>query len=309
MNNTDLTHEHTKGIYYAVAAFLMWGLVPIYFKSVAHVDEFEVIAHRIVWSCVFLAFFLLAKRQLLDALKLLKRPAILYGLGLSALVISINWLVFIWAVAESRIVETTLGYFINPLINILFGMIIFSERLRKLQWFAVILAAIGVTYQLVLLGELPWVALVLATSFSLYSVLRKKIPVDSISGLFIETLWLLPFALGYMFWLLKEEALMFATSDRTTVILLLSAGLVTSFPLLAFAAGARRLSLTMVGLLQYIGPSIAFLIAVFHYDEPMDEQRLVTFIFIWLALIIFSIEGFLHQKRKHQKVSLIAQEV
>jgi chloramphenicol-sensitive protein RarD len=304
MNNTDLSQEHKKGVYYALAAFLMWGLVPVYFKSVAHIDEFEVIAHRIVWSCVFLALFLLVKRQLFEALALLKRPAIVYGLGLSALVISINWLVFIWAVAQDRIVETTLGYFINPLINILFGMAFFGERMRPMQWAAVSLAAVGVVYQIVLLGELPWVALVLANSFALYGVLRKKITVDSISGLFIETLWLFPFAVGYMLWLFSGYQLQFLSEGDTTVYLLLCAGIVTSLPLIAFAAGARRLSLTLIGLLQYIGPSIAFLIAVFYYDEPMNMERLTTFILIWIALALFSIEGLLVQRKKRQVLSV-----
>lgn len=291
-------NEHQKGIYYAIAAFVMWGLVPVYFKAVDDVPAFEVLAHRVVWSVVFLGLFLFVKGKLSELTTLKNSPKILLSLGLSALVISINWLVFIWAVSEQRIVETTLGYFINPLINIVFGFFLFSERLRFLQWIAVAIATMAVLYQIILIGELPWVALTLATSFSIYSVLRKKIPIDSITGLLVETLWLFPMALVYMIWVSSQNNFVLLNGSTDTQMLLLAAGLVTSLPLIAFAAGARRLSLTMVGLLQYIGPSIAFLIAVFYYNEPMDENRLITFVMIWIALAIFSVEGLLVQRRK-----------
>jgi len=294
------TSEHQKGIYYAVAAFVMWGLVPVYFKAVDDVPAFEVLAHRVVWSVIFLGLFLLLKGKLSELTTLRNNPKILLSLGLSALVISINWLVFIWAVSEQRIVETTLGYFINPLINIVFGFFLFSERLRFLQWVAVAIATIAVLYQIILIGELPWVALTLATSFSIYSVLRKKIPIDSITGLLVETLWLFPMALVYMIWLSSQSNFVLINGSADIQMLLLAAGLVTSLPLIAFAAGARRLSLTMIGLLQYIGPSIAFLIAVFYYNEPMDQNRLITFVMIWTALAIFSVEGVLVQRRKKQ---------
>ena len=298
MINLENPSEQKKGVYFALAAFGMWGLVPVYFKSLEHVSPLEVLAHRAVWSVAFLACFIVITNRMKDIFTLLKRPKVMYSLAISAAVIALNWLVFIWAVGQDRIIEATLGYFINPLINIVFGFFVFAERLRKMQWLAVALAALAVTYQIALLGELPWVALTLGFSFSIYSVLRKKIPVDSISGLFIETLWLLPISLAYMFWLLSNGELQFLGEGDETMWLLLAAGLVTSFPLLAFAAGARRLSLTMIGLLQYIGPSIAFLIAVFYYNEPMDQQRIVTFILIWVALLIFSLEGFIVQKRK-----------
>ncbi|WP_415888242.1 EamA family transporter RarD [Neptuniibacter sp. SY11_33] len=293
-------NEHQKGIYYAIAAFVMWGLVPVYFKAVDDVPAFEVLAHRVVWSVVFLGLFLFVKGKLSELTTLKNSPKILLSLGLSALVISINWLVFIWAVSEQRIVETTLGYFINPLINIVFGFFIFSERLRFLQLIAVAIAGAAVLYQIILIGELPWVALTLATSFSIYSVLRKKIAIDSVTGLLVETLWLFPMALVYMIWLSSQNNFVLLNGSTDIQMLLLAAGLVTSLPLIAFAAGARRLSLTMVGLLQYIGPSIAFLIAVFYYNEPMDENRLITFVMIWIALAIFSVEGLLVQRRKKQ---------
>ena len=167
--------EEVKGIYYAVLAFIIWGLVPVYFKAVDHIEPFEVVSHRVIWSALFLALVLLFSRRLLATFGMLKSSRLMFGLLFSALVISINWLVFIWAVGQERIVESTLGYFINPLINIVFGFFVFSERLRILQWCAVALAAFGVAYQLMVFGELPWIALVLAFSFSTYGVLRKKL--------------------------------------------------------------------------------------------------------------------------------------
>lgn len=289
------SQESLKGIYYGVAAFVMWGLVPVYFKAVSHISPLEVIAHRVVWSCLFLALLITYTRHWEDIRQHISCKKTLLALLLSAIVIAINWLVFIWAVSQSRIVETTLGYFINPLINIVFGMAFLGERLRPLQWCAVLLALIGVAYQLFLLGELPWIALVLACSFSVYSLLRKQVPVDSSSGLFIETLWLLPLAMAYLFWLNTQTGLQLFTS-MDNALLLLAAGLVTSLPLLAFAAGARRLTLTTIGLIQYIGPSIAFAIAVFYYQEPMDANRLITFLFIWAGLVVFSADGIIRNR-------------
>lgn len=299
MHNLSASAQQ-KGIYYAVGAFVMWGIAPIYFKAVDHVPALEVLTHRVVWSVVFLGLFIFLSGKLNDLLTLKSNPKMLLSLGASALVISINWLVFIWAVSEHRLVEATLGYFINPLINIVFGFFIFSERLRFFQIIAVVIATIAVFYQILLLGELPWIALTLATSFSIYSVLRKKIAIDSVTGLFVETIWLFPAAIIYLVWLGTQSDLVFLNGTTSTQMLLLAAGIVTSLPLITFAAGARRLSLTLVGLIQYIGPSIAFLIAVFYFNEPMNQDRLITFIMIWIALAIFSIEGVLVQRRKKQ---------
>lgn len=296
--------EQLQGIYFASAAFVMWGFVPVYFKLVSQISPFEVLAHRVLWSVVFLILFIIVTQRTREIFQLFKRPRIISGLALSAVVIAINWLIFIWAVGQGKIVETTLGYFINPLINILFGMIFFNERLRAVQWVSIGLATCAVAYQVFLLGELPWIALTLACCFSTYSVLRKQIPVDSVSGLLIETLWLLPISLVYMGWLFSQDQFQILSADTHMVWLLLFAGLVTSLPLLAFASGARRLSLTLIGLLQYIGPSIAFLIAVFYYHEPMNGQRLVPFVLIWIGLAIFSAEGILFQHRKHKQVVL-----
>lgn len=288
--------EHQKGILFALAAYGMWGLVPVYFKAVDHISPLEVVAHRIIWSVAFLALFIAATGRWHDILCSLRQKRLVMGLTLSALVVSLNWLVFIWAVGQERILETALGYFINPLISVLLGMVFLQERLRTMQWLAIALAATGVGYQLILLGNLPWVALVLACSFGLYGLLRKRLAVDAFSGLLIETLLLSPVALGYLIWIAAQGEMKFLESSNN-IWLLLAAGLVTSLPLICFAAGARRLTLTLNGLLQYIAPSIAFLLAVWVYNEPLDSDKLITFACIWLGLILFTVEGLLRSRR------------
>lgn len=283
--------EQRKGVLFALAAYGMWGLVPIYFKAVDHVSPFEVVAHRVLWSVAFLAIFIVATGRWQEFTSYLRQRRLISGLLLSAIIISLNWLVFIWAVGQGRILEAALGYFINPLISVLLGMIFLGERLRRVQWLAISLAAIGVGYQLILLGSLPWVALVLAFSFGFYGLLRKRLAVDAFSGLLIETLLLSPIALIYLIWLTQQGAMQFLFTTDSTTWLLIASGLVTSLPLICFAAGTRRLTLTLNGLLQYIAPSIAFMLAVFIYNEPLDINKLVTFSFIWTALIIFTSEG------------------
>ncbi|RTE64960.1 EamA family transporter RarD [Amphritea opalescens] len=283
--------EQKKGILYALAAYGMWGLIPVYFKSVASISPFEIVAHRVIWSVIFLALFMAATGRWQTLMDNLRQKKLLASLTLSAIIISFNWLVFIWAVAQERILEASLGYYINPLISVLLGMIFLGERLRIAQWLAILIATAGVAYQLILLGSLPWVALALAFSFGFYGLLRKRIVVDPFSGLLIETLILSPIALIYLFWLQQQGQLTFIHSGTNTMILLAAAGIVTSLPLICFAAGARRLTLTMNGLLQYIAPSIAFLLAVFVYHEPLNSDRLITFALIWIGLILFTSES------------------
>ncbi|MEH6579992.1 MAG: EamA family transporter RarD [Amphritea sp.] len=298
--------EHKKGVYFAIAAYGMWGLVPIYFKALEHVSSLEVLAHRVIWSVALLTLVLAVGSRWRKLMPLLKQPKIVGALTLTAVIVSVNWLVFIWAVSQGRILETSLGYFINPLVSVFLGMLFLQERLRPGQWMAILFAAFGVGYQLFLLGNLPWVALVLAFSFGFYGLLRKQIPVDAVSGLFIETLLLLPVAGIYLFWLAQQGQLQFFNEGTSSALLLLAAGIVTSLPLLCFTAAARRLSLTLIGLLQYIGPSITFFLAVFYYHEPMDSNRMITFLFIWAALVIITIEGVMVQQRKRVKNKEIA---
>jgi len=296
--NHDAQATIKTGILYALGAYVLWGIIPVYFKQLGSVSPMEVLTHRVIWSVLVLFLLLMFTGGLSRLKTILQQPKVLAALFVTAAIISLNWLIFIWAVSENRILETSLGYFINPLVSIFMGMIFLSERLRPAQWLAISLAGAGVAYQLILHGSLPWVALVLAFSFGFYGLLRKQIPVDAISGLFIETLMMLPAALAYLLWLAQSGTLIFAHQSLQIDLLLMAAGLITSIPLLFFAGAARRLSLTLIGFIQYIAPSITFILAVFVYGESLDNGKLTTFALIWLALIVFSLEGFWSQKRR-----------
>ena len=294
-------HQDQKnGFYFALAAYGMWGVFPIYFHAIASVSPMEVLAHRIVWSLAFLAAMLFISKRSADIIQLFKQPKLLSSLMLSAIIVSANWLIFIYAVAQEQVLEAALGYYINPLVSVFLGMLFLGERLRRGQWLAILIALCAVSYQLLQLGQFPWIALSLAFSFGFYGLLRKKIPVDSILGLFTETLLLFPFAAGFMLWLASHGDLMLLTADTHLSLLLLCAGLITSLPLLCFTSAAQRLSLTYIGLMQYIAPSISFFIAIFYFNEPLNSDRLITFALIWLALVIFTTEGLMRRKHNRQ---------
>lgn len=278
-----------KGLGYALSAFLLWGLAPVYFKLVASVSAFEVLAHRVVWSVVILAVVVQFQGGW-QALRALDRNT-LKQLFFSSIFVSLNWLVFIWAVGQGRVLETSLGYFINPLITVLFGVVFLNETLRKWQVLAICLAFLGVSNQVVQLGYLPWVALALALSFASYGLMRKSIDIQPVQGLFVETLLLLPAALFYLAWLGYRDELVFGSLSTSMDGILIASGFMTTIPLLFFAAGARRLSLTVIGIVQYITPSITFFLAVFLYGESFSLAQLVSFVLIWLGLLVFTLEG------------------
>lgn len=290
--------ERSKGLGFALSAFLLWGLAPVFFKLLADVDSFEVLAHRVIWSFLILAL-VLQWRGRWHLVWSLDR-AIVKRLFWTSVFVSSNWLVFIWAVAQGRVLETSLGYFINPLISVLFGMLFLSERLRTGQWVALILALCGVLNQVVLVGYLPWVALALALSFATYGLLRKRIDIDPVTGLFVETALLLPFAALYLLWLGIRDSLSFNLDEPWLALVLAGSGLMTTIPLLLFAAGAQRLTLTVMGLVQYITPSITFFLAVFLYKEAFQLEQLTTFVLIWSGLAVFTIEGWRQRRRINQ---------
>lgn len=290
--------ERSKGLGFALSAFLLWGLAPVFFKLLAEVDSFEVLAHRVIWSFLILAL-VLQWRGRWHLVWSLDR-AIVKRLFWTSVFVSSNWLVFIWAVAQGRVLETSLGYFINPLISVLFGMLFLSERLRTGQWLALILALCGVLNQVVLVGYLPWVALALALSFATYGLLRKRIDIDPVTGLFVETALLLPFAALYLLWLGIHDSLSFNLDESWLALVLAGSGLMTTIPLLLFAAGAQRLTLTVMGLVQYITPSITFFLAVFLYKEAFQLEQLTTFVLIWSGLAVFTIEGWRQRRRINQ---------
>lgn len=289
--------SHNKGVLFALGAFLIWGVCPLYFKLLTHVSPGEILSHRIIWSCVLLLILLLASRRLYRVQAVLRQPRQLLNLTLSALLVAGNWLLFIWSVNNNHLLEASLGYYINPLLNILLGMLFLGERLRRIQSLAVALAGVGVIIQVVLLGHLPWIALTLAASFSIYGLIRKQIAVDAQTGLFVETMLLLPLALIYLLTLANSSTSDLTLNASSLNLLLMAAGVVTTVPLLLFTAGARLIPLSTLGFIQYLGPSIMFLLALFYYDEPVQPAKLLTFGFIWSALLLFSWESWSHSRR------------
>ena len=274
------------GVFFALAAYSMWGIAPMYFKSLTSVPALEIVMHRIVWSVLVLCLLLLVRKKFSQVFVAIRDPKIITTLSISGLLLAVNWLIFIWAVNNDRMLDASLGYFINPLFNVLLARLFLQERLTRLQLLAVFVALSGVAFLIFSYGQLPWIALVLATSFSIYGLLRKKVTVDSMPGLLIESCIMLPFALLY--WLIMDTSTgnMFANSTDLNIMLLL-AGVVTTAPLLCFTAAARRIRYTTLGFFQYIGPSLMFLLAVLHYQEPLDATRVVTFVLVWCGLLIY----------------------
>ena len=286
-----------KGIFYGVGAYLLWGLLPIFWKSLHHVPALEILAHRMVWSLAFVVILLAAQGHWRWLMPVLRNGRVLLTFTVSALLLSLNWFIYIWAVNAGHIVETSLGYFINPLLNVLLGMLFLKERLRPGQLAAIIVAVIGVLYLTLHYGSLPWIALTLAGSFGIYGLLRKTAALNSLEGLTLETLVLFPPALAYLVYLELVGSAAFGHISLATTFLLIAGGIATALPLLLFASGARRVTLTLMGILQYIAPTMQFLIGVFLYHEPLDRYRLIGFSLIWLALAIYSLEGVLRSGR------------
>jgi rarD protein len=278
----------TQGMLYALTAFLIWGVAPLYFKHIGFVPAEEIVTHRIIWSCLFLIGLVWWSKTGREVLAVFRTPRYLLLLTLTALLIAVNWLLFIWAINHDHMLESSLGYFINPLLNILLGMLFLGERLRRWQWFAVALAVIGVVLQIVMLGTFPWIALTLAGSFAVYGLIRKKIAVDSLTGLLIETLVLTPVATWYLFIHANSATSQLSQNPLSLNLWLFAAGIITTVPLLCFTAGAKRLRLSTIGFFQYLGPSLMFIFAITLYHEPIVWQKWLTFALIWSALVIFS---------------------
>ncbi len=287
-----------KGILYAAAAYIIWGLLPLYWKALQVVPALEILAHRIVWSLIFVSVILTVRHKWSFVKPALRDRRIVLTFVASGLLLSVNWFTYIWAVNDGHIVETSLGYFINPLVNVLLGYVVLKERMRPAQWAAIALAAAGVLYLTLSYGSFPWIALTLAFSFGTYGLLRKTAKLNSAEGLAMETAVLFLPAAGYLLLLQSQGAGSFAGGDLSTTLLLFFAGAATSIPLLFFAAGARLIPLASLGLLQYIAPTLQFLIGVLVYDEPFGISRLIGFSIIWLALILYSAEGLAHYRRR-----------
>ncbi len=289
-----------QGVFLAIAAYTMWGIAPIYFKSITMVSPLEILSHRVIWSFVLLAVLLhfgRGWRNVRDVLRSKKKVTFLVS---TSILVGLNWLIFIWAVHSNHMLDASLGYYINPLINVLLGMIFLAERLRKLQWFAVLLATTGVLIQLIAFGSVPIVAIALAMSFGLYGLLRKKVSLDAQTGLFIETLIMLPAAAVFLLFIADSPTANLANNSWTLNTLLISAGIITTLPLLCFTGAATRLKLSTLGFFQYIGPSLMFLLAVLVYNEAFTTDKAVTFAFIWGALVVFSYDGLSNNRKRKQ---------
>jgi chloramphenicol-sensitive protein RarD len=281
----------TVGIAYGVAAYGLWGFMPIYIKAVRAAPVLEVLSHRIVWALVLLLALSWQRGQLREIRGLLRPGRPLAILAASTVFIAVNWLFYIFAVVGGRMLEASLGYYINPLVNVLLGVVVLRERLERPVLVAVAIASVGVLWLTLSLGRPPWIALVLAASFGLYGLMRKLAPVGALVGLAVETTLLLPLAGGYLAWSVATGRSAFLSGHRSLDLLLLLAGPVTAIPLLCFAAAARRLPLTTLGFLQYFSPTVQFLLAVLVYGEPFDRSRAVAFGFIWTALLVFAVHS------------------
>lgn len=286
-----------QGVLLALAAYFIWGIAPAYFKLIWFVPADEILTHRIIWSFFFMVALISVSRQWPRVKQLFHTPKKILMLALSAVLIGGNWLLFIWAVNNHHLLEASLGYFINPLVNIVLGMIFLGERFRRMQWVAVILAGTGVLVQLWTFGSLPIIALALAFSFAFYGLIRKKIAVDAQTGMLVETLWLLPVAAIWLFGIADTATSHMGQNTVSLNLMLIAAGVVTTIPLLCFTGAATRLRLSTLGFFQYIGPTLMFLLAVTFYDEHPGADKMVTFAFIWLALGVFVADALYTQRR------------
>ena len=285
------------GVVYATLAFVWWGLFPLYFRIVTTVPAPEILAHRVLWCLLFLAAMLTARRQWGWLRPVLSQPKVLGAFAASALLIGANWLAYIWAVQQGHVIEASLGYFITPLVNVLLGVTLLHERLRRAQWVALAIAACGVLWLTVQAGRLPWIALSLAVSFGSYGLLRKIAALGALEGLTLETLLLAPLAVLALGIASLHGSASFPAPDALTNLWLIALGPITAVPLLLFAAGARRLSMATLGIVQYIGPSIQFVLGIWVFNEPFSAMRLVGFACIWLALVIYTLDGWRVSRR------------
>jgi len=295
------SQQTRQGIFYALGAYFIWGVAPAYFKLVRAVPPAEIMTHRVIWSVLFMLILITLSRSWKQVRQVAAQPKKVLLLALTAVTVGGNWLLFIWAVNNQHMLEASLGYFINPLINVVLGMLFLRERFRRLQWLAVVLAAAGVLVQLWQFGSLPVIALGLALSFALYGLVRKKIQVDAQSGMLIETLWLFPLAAIYLFGIADSATSHLSANPLSLNLMLVAAGVLTTIPLMLFAAACARLRLSTVGFFQYLGPTLMFLLAVLFYGERLTPDKLVTFGFIWLALAVFIFDAVLFSARTRMR--------
>lgn len=276
------------GIGFGLLAYGIWGFFPLYFRQLAHLSPMDVLSNRAVWACIFVGILLTLRQNWGKVLAVFKTPRQFAMLALAALLVGSNWLMFLWAVAHQQVVASSLGYFLTPLVSVLLGLLVLKERLNKLEWISVAFAIAALINEVITLGSLPWVSLFLAATFGTYGLVRKKIPVDALSGLWLETLAMLPICGIYAIWQAQSGHQVFAAQELSTAALLIGAGILTAVPLMAFAAATQRLDLATVGMLMYINPTMQFATAIWIFDEPLQPARLASFGLIWMGLFFFS---------------------
>lgn len=296
-------HSSRNGILAAGLAYILWGLLPIYWKLLHSVPALEILGHRVVWSLLVVVILLAVRQNWAWVEQVRRRPVLLRSTAITALLLICNWFIYIWANNNGHIVEASLGYFITPLVNVLLGLLVLNERMRPGQWLAIAIAATGVSYLLLNSGGLLWISFGLAFTFGFYGLLRKTAHLGSLEGLTVEMSILFLPALGYLLYLQITGAGSFAQGDALTTLLLIGCGLVTAIPLLLFAYGAKRVPLSALGILQYVAPTLQFLLGVLIYGEAFTTARLIGFSIIWVALAVYSIEGFRQARRKQLQPS------
>jgi chloramphenicol-sensitive protein RarD len=277
-----------RGFSAALGAFVIWGFFPLYLIGLAGVPALEFTAHRITWSCVFVLAWLGVTGELSGLRAAVKRKGVLIRLATSAFFISVNWLGFTWAVNNHRVLDVSLAYYIGPLLNVLLGIFVLSERLDRTQWTAVAFAAAGVTYLAVIAGHPPWIALMVGASFALYGLIRKTVSIDALPGLAVETILLAPFAVAYLAWCELQGSATLGHASAGVNVLLLASGVVTAVPLFLFAYGARRIPYSTMGIIQFVGPSLQLVCGLVVFEEPFPAARAIGFVLIWIGLIIYA---------------------
>lgn len=295
-----MTSEYKKGIFFALGAYVLWGILPIYWELIDHIGAFEILAFRIIFSMIFMILLLVVGRKqreafLRDVNQLFIHPVQLVAIIVAGYVITINWGTFIWAVTNGHVLQSSLGYYINPLVSIVLALIFLKERFNKFEWLAIIFALIGVLYMTIKIGEFPFVSIMLALSFGVYGLLKKIVHIDAISSIAIECIVTAPAGIIYVIYLWQQHHMTFGFNMSSFWLVFSRA--VTAIPLILFSAGAKRIPLSLTGFIQYVGPTIMFILGIFVFKEKFDVHQLITFIFIWIGIILYSISQYMNIKR------------
>ena len=297
MPQPDERESVRKGYIFGISCYAMWGLLPLYFKSLGSISPYEIVAQRVLWSALFLMVIVLFQGELASLISQMRNKRLMGVLTITSLLIAVNWLIYVWAVANDHILAASLGYFLNPLVNVALGVMVLKEKLRRGQMVAICFALVGVVILAFSALDTLWISVILAVSFGIYGLVRKMAPVDALPGLTIETLILAPFGLGYLMLLGSQGTLGFGQQWDITVLLML-AGVISSVPLLLFNFAAQRLPLATLGVMQYLAPSIQFMMGVWLYKEPLDGQKLISFILIWAGLAVFTHDALRHLRQQ-----------